>query len=125
MKNESMLHILLTVLLPIGCLFLPAYGSQWLLDSAFSYELLPVYSWIPAILLVFIGLVDLRSYARGIFVIRPSWIRLLLLAALLHQIIDALIWKFHFLKSPQIAVYAVLALILYRLMFPPRFKKDQ
>lgn len=110
----------ISILFPIGCLFLPGYGndkgSGMLFESYFFYELLPVYSWLPALLLTLLGLLDLQTYLNGKAILRPRTISLLIIGAMCYLILDALVWRFHFSKTPQIGTIFVFVLLLYRLL---------
>ncbi len=119
MNNPKLLQILLFIAMPIGCLFLPGYGGEMssipLYESLFTLELLPIYSWIPAMILILLGLFDLHAYIHGKILIRPKLVAGLLIAGMVYQIIDTLIWKFRFYEYPLIGTVSVFILLAYRL----------
>lgn len=124
MNNARFTQILLFIFLPIGCLFLPAYGdsyeSRLMFESFFTVNILPIYSWLPAFVLIFLGLFDLHTYIHGQIILSRRITNSLIIGCLLYQVIDVFIWIFQFFEAPQIGVVSVFFLLLYRLFIRPQ-----
>ncbi|MDX2361409.1 MAG: hypothetical protein QNK23_11430 [Crocinitomicaceae bacterium] len=114
MKNIT---LLLSILLPIGCLFLPAYGyNLTLLESYYNVELLPVYGWLPAFVLIILSIIELFEVSQERKILSRKLTIIILLAFAGYQLLDIAIWKFHFHMQPRIAPISIVALYFLKFL---------